>query len=564
MLDNTKVQVGIVITTILIMSFLSYYKTVKYTGIQDFYTQGLKVTTVSDINKIKNILNARIDFIHNNSSFLKPIKQSLLDNAKEVINDPNFNINQIPALLEWIPGNTIGFPTILPASTPDNMIPLQLEYGRTGWYWLYGTFPETKDAFLMCFTRVEMLPPDERSRLGYQVGETTLYQLTVGISHQGKNYYSDYITFPATFTMTDQYNFSFVSTDDNIMFANNFCNSIFAIKKLGFTRLQDNLKFTVNNFTSSAYHNKDMYFNLVDGCEPCGLSNNLYQSYTDLIMTINYNLVDSTNNSTVITNNNGFGWMDHQWGSGDTPSNLTTLLNSVLTGGALHSSLPPYVWINLKIGNNIQYMIYTFLSKTPKKGDQLECAYNLYKGGKVKFWDQNPKAKVNVLETININNVDYPTVYQISVDGNTYTLDTRPYGSNVFIDIQNADHWGTSGDLFDDNLNPIGTGFTEAQRFENEKVYTEKLLQQSNAKNIDLDNYLSLRYNNLKYFSLSMFILLFILVILLLVISFRHVRKANTIYATILFVIGIIVAFSILSSLYQTRFYNGPVKSRNK
>ena len=133
--------------------------------------------------------------------------------------------------------------------------------------------------------------------------------------------------------------------------------------------------------------------------------------------------------------------------------------------GRQYNGLPPYIWLNIRLSDNVQYMIFSIFENPPKKGDTVQCSMNKYEPSIITFFDKNQKVNVKVVDTFNSQGIEYPTVYEVSIDDTIYTLDSRPYGETFFVDALNTNHWGGSCDVMVNNKQ-VGTGFLEAQRFD--------------------------------------------------------------------------------------------------
>ena len=446
-------------TILIVYSILSFVLTYKsdtsYTLMDESYNKGSVLST--NIKDYKTLFDKKIEYIRNNRGLFTPANESLLQQMENKINS---HIDLPGAFITTltIPGNLIGYKPITAYDDTTKMVCFQLEQGCTGWYWLYGTFPQTKDCFLFELTRVDLLPTPLRESLGYQLGDTTIYALTLGIGN-GKEYYYGNVYFEGVFTIENNLNFSIVSKDNMFQFHHRLNKIEVSCKDMVLTNNKNgkNLKYT---FSAQTQNNSNMYFNQENGCFPCDISNNSYQSYTNLYVNMSYSNQNETKNVT-----NGVGWMDHEWGSGQIPNIMNRCILTILNKGRQYNGLPPYIWLNIRLSDNVQYMIFSIFENPPKKGDTVQCSMNKYEPSIITFFDKNQKVNVKVVDTFNSQGIEYPTVYEVSIDDTIYTLDSRPYGETFFVDALNTNHWGGSCDVMVNNKQ-VGTGFLEAQRFD--------------------------------------------------------------------------------------------------
>lgn len=429
-----------------------------YDEMDESYDNGNKMVT--NIKDYKDLFNKKIEYIKNNRNIMNPANDSIIETIKNRINKDDINLASAFITTLLIPGNTIGYTPVTPYDNTSKKICFQLEQGATGWYWLYGTFPDTKDSFLYELTRVDILSTELRKKLGYKLGETTIYAVTLGIGN-GKDYYYGNVYFEGVFTILNNMNFSIVSKDGNFSFSHSLENITIYCKNMPLINNKNKDDVILYNFSCQSINNFNMFFNQMNGCYPCEFSNNSYQSYTNLYIDMNY----TTDRGVSKTVKNGSGWMDHEWGSGGISSIFYRSLITILNKGRLYKGLPPYIWLNIRLSDNLQYMIFSMFENVPKKGDVLDCNINEYRPSGIAFFSNHPKIKVKVLETIDYDGISYPTVYQVTIDGNNYILDSTKYGQTIFIDSLNTNHWGGSCDVYlNDKI--VGTGFLEAQRFD--------------------------------------------------------------------------------------------------
>lgn len=518
---------SIVILIIFIIIFVVLYRnpSVSYNLMDKNYDKGVVLTT--NIKDYKNLFNQKINYVKQNSNtLLDPIDENILNLIGDKFKTSQNDIISAFVSTLMIPGNTIGYTPMTPFNDTSKKICFQLEQGSIGWYWLYGTFPKTKDCFLYMLTRVDLLPTELRQKLGYKLGETTVYCVTLGIGN-GESYYYGNVYFEGSLIIKDNLNFSIISKDKNFSFTHSLDKMYVSCKNIILTNNNDENDKLSYNFISEIYNYYNMSLNQEDGCYPCEYINNSYQSYTNLYTNISYN----NSKGLVKQLYDGYGWMDHEWGDGSIKNIFYKLSLPMLRKGKLYVGLPPYIWLNIRLSDNLQYMIFSFFDNPPKKGDSVQSFINIYKPSGVSFSNNNPKVTVKVLDTTQYKGVEYPTIYQVIIEGNTYILDSTKYGKTIFRDDTNNNHWGGSCDVLKDDI-IVGTGFMEAQRFDSSIIYLKDTFS---LLGFDESSDLSDKYNNSTYtsqliFGYSLFLLF---IILLIILVYRLVKYIiNYIYST--------------------------------
>lgn len=508
--------------------YITYKPITTYHLMDESYDNGNVMIT--NIKNYKELIHQKVKYIKKNKTIFDNVNNELVDAMMDKVNNQtNFDITKLIINCTTIPGSTVGYYSSVPYEDTLKKVCFQLEQGDVGWYWLYGTFPDTKDCFLYQLTRFDLLPTDIRKKLGYKLGETTVYCVTLGIGN-GIDYYYGNVYFEGIFTIKNNLQFSIVSKDYNLMFSHDYNGMMIQCKDMILTnnKTNENIRYT---FNATTQNNNEMFFNQYHGCYPCEI-NNSYQSYTNLYINANY-----FNEKGLIKNlENGFGWMDHQWAG----SNMTTILYkcilSILDNGKDSSGLPPYIWLNIRLSDNSQYMIFNF-TKTVKKGDTIKCNINTYKPSKITFFKDQSLVNVIIKETILFENIEYPIIYEVHIDDHVYVLDSRVYGNTIFRDLNNTWHWGGSCDVYENNK-IVGMGFLEAQKLNG---YVESLNDTVEligfTKN---ENFGSVFYNKRYYTKLfiSYVILLFMLLLICLIFYniFKFDKKLNILLYSILFI----------------------------
>jgi hypothetical protein len=335
-----------------------------------------------------------------------------------------------------------------------------------GWFWFYGTIkPPTKTSSGICYfislTRTELGNPTIRKEMGLKIGQTTTYSIGIGFSVNGKWHYTDkYNTIKGRYQSLERGTFKF----DSIVEPGHPRLNIDA-SKIGLI----DMKGSFNGYDVHAiqYSSQLPYFNNKNGCSPClGGQGTLYWSWTAMKCDIDI----STGGKIIATGKGGDAWIDVQWGGGNYSRNIMAqfLNNSKRVTSSAGADLGKYIWVNLHLPNNEQYMIYQFLDDNQAKNEDevINCFYNVYTGSKLEpKWMKN--LNITIKKYADVKGVNYPSVYEIHLpNGKNVTLDSRSFGHTVMPEIGNSTHWNGSGLIYDDNGNIIGTGFLEASQFD--------------------------------------------------------------------------------------------------
>ena len=232
---NIKLLIIIYITLYLLLT----YKSIKsYNLMDNSYNNGNIMTT--NIKDYKKLFQQKVNYIKKNKSVLNPADDNLVNIIKNKIElQTNLDISSLIMTTVIIPGGTTGYNPMIPYNDTSKKICFQLEQGNIGWYWLYGTFPNTKDCFLYQLTRIDLLPTDIREKLGYKLGETTVYCITLGIGN-GIDYYYGNVYFEGVFTIINNIKFSIVSKDNQFVFSHDYNNILIQCNNILLTNNKTN------------------------------------------------------------------------------------------------------------------------------------------------------------------------------------------------------------------------------------------------------------------------------------------------------------------------------------
>lgn len=475
---------------ILLISFIVII-TQQYKGSSIFPSNvSLTAQSVPTLDDMKNMLQQRLNYIQSRSSLLTPVNPAMFAKVKELIS--NASINNIPTLMELLPGNRLGFLPLSPLPGPDKAVLFKFEQGRIGWYFGYLTFADQNSSFFWQLNRVELLPRSEREKY-YALGESTIYNIAVGVSINGQFYRNSYYTAPGTYTIHNDVTFEFTTADGLFKMSHlqqpdgsyamtvSFNQIMTALDSGSGPSLGQMLgSFAITTIQPIAPDGKNY-------CQPCLWGDGtLYGSYTDLHGSGTIQVRSDTSQPLSYSFSNGIGWMDHQWGGSEASSVFGKLAYNALKKGQIMNQLPRYLWLNLHLQDK-QYMVFAFPKDVPEQGKAFSAIYNKYTAGGQKFMQSG--ANVVSRTTKVFNGATYTTSWIITIEGELYLLDGSTFGTSAVTDINGADHWVGSARLSDGNGNIVGTGFMEEARFMDDTTFINNLWKQAGWTGGDMSSF---------------------------------------------------------------------------
>jgi CrtC N-terminal lipocalin domain len=477
----------------------------------------LTAQSVQSLDDMKSMLQQRLNYIESRRSFLTPVNSAMLSKVKDLISTAT--IDNIPTIMELLPGNRLGFLPLAPLPGPDKAVLFKFEQGRIGWYFGYLTFADQNSSFFWQVNRVELLPRSERQKY-YSLGQSTIYNIAVGVSVNGQFYRSEYYTAPGTYTIHNDVTFEFSTADGSFKMAHlqqadgsyamaiSFNQPMTALDSgEGPASAQIEGSFTITTSQPIAPDGKNY-------CQPCLWGDGtLYGSYTDLHGegTIQF----GTDSSSLKNLSGGIGWMDHQWGGSEPSSIFGKLAYNALKGGQILNQLPRYLWLNLHLSDR-QYMIFAFPKEVPVQGKAFSVTFNKYTTDGQKFMQSGANVVSN--STVMFNGVSYTTSWLITIEGQLYLLDGRSFGTSAVTDINGVDHWVGSARISDENGNIVGTGFMEEARFMDDNTFLNTLWKRAGWTGGDMEAFTNSTRDTFSFVGsfisvLVLFILVFVFII---------------------------------------------------
>lgn len=474
----------IVLTIILVIILFLLFKTPKlnYPLLPKKYT-----SKTTDFPTIKKIVQERIKNIKNKSGLLSPYNSNNMKACENAIDKSN-NYSDLVSVFRLIPNHSIDTYPIYPIKDINDTITFQFEQGVLGWYWGYAVYPQNSDnnfgTVMYYVLRNDLGTPDLRSKYNLSIGSTTIYTISIGVGiGNGKWYFCpEPIICGGTYEV-DNNNFTLTCKTDKL--TNFILINTDSKLTLNFSYQDNLLNFGTN--TTFTKTNKPR-FNAPNGCAPCisGVGS-LYWSYTQLNSSSTIN-IDNKN----YTFNNGDGWLDHQWGRSQLPFKLVDKLGfNIINMFNSTGKLGRYVWINLHLPDNVQYMVFCFPNdkKEVEIGDKYISKYNVYTKNDSKLLQ---KGNITFDYITIYDSVKFPTkltitVYDIDNKEHIYKIDTSKYGNCVTIDGSGNPHW-SGGAVLTENGNEKGTAFLELNQFEDKQKYLDNSLKLANISSDDYTN----------------------------------------------------------------------------
>ena len=158
--------------------------------------------TTAPLPDLVKIISAQISNIEENSSIFIPFNQEKMNLFKQKLKNSKLSLEHLLVLSNLMPNSNMGYDSITSLSNPVDTTCLQLSKGKIGWYWTYGTDYSTdyrtKNSFMFYIIRVDLAPKQILKKLGYSLGQGTLYFVSAGVGINNNWDYSKYTVVRAT------------------------------------------------------------------------------------------------------------------------------------------------------------------------------------------------------------------------------------------------------------------------------------------------------------------------------------------------------------------------------
>ncbi len=503
---------------ILALFYFSYLKR-KYRKISISYPY--KVESLP-LNELSKYLKKRIQYVVDNSSDLDPYNKKQFNIVAQSILDNSNNLEATVLNTILLPNADLGNIPITPLlKDPIQTTNFQFGQGMTGWYFLYNTFVQGDIVANVFFylMRLETIPDVLREKLNLNPGESTYYNIVGGVGINGKWYYSPYKICRGKYEAFTETTFNFEALDIPgwMCEMSSLTNGTFDI----------NMSWNNITFRSNMRAIRPPFYNHPKGCTPCiEGAGSLYWSYTQMETSALIQIPDKIEGLYYDYGyhfSNGTGWIDRQWVNQYLTGRLGKIfVNIVDSINNKPRGLGRYLWYNLHVSKNLQYMATAFPKDDLKKGDIIDALFNRYS----EDVEYGINGKITILEIVNIDGTIFPTIIHFNLfNGEEYVLNSRPFGNNVTIDGSNNFHWTGSALLYKDNK-LIGTGFCEANQLQDFKEYTLNIFKKANISKNYVDVF---KTKNLKFRQVWLDVVLLAILLLLITLILYHLYKGITI-----------------------------------
>ena len=465
------VTIALVLMIIIATWLLLRQNNMPYQGVQLPHT-----AKTARFEVVRKVARCKLELVKSRSGVLQPYNATVMDACDKALRNAN-TWGELATAFLLMPNNSIGTYPLQPIKNLNETILFQFEQGTAGWYWGYATYSEANIMYYI--VRIDVGTPEIRARYNLPIGATTIYSLSVGVG-RGKDtwQYSPFIMVPGTYEMYNDTEFRFTAEweEGQLTFSGSpgRFDLEFSIDKSQNNKTPFSASLAINQPTPTRPS-----MNGKDGCAPCvSGSGTLYWSYTQLDASSAVITIDGDKT----THSNGDAWLDRQWLRGNDPrmplirliTNISQLSHSV--GG-----LGRYMWINLHVDTDVQYMIVAFPNESIsiKKGQEYSTQTRMYSaklGNSVKG-----DGTLKIEEITNIQGINFPSIVTVSVESfghkkHEYTVDTTPYGKCVTIDLTGNLHWSGSASLTSKGKTR-GTAFVELNHFQDDSKYVSTTME---------------------------------------------------------------------------------------
>ena len=507
---------AVVIIALIILWLYLRYKPTKVDLIPPYSTTSLTLSELS------NYLTQRLEFIKDNSRKLSPYDEVKFDMMSKTLLDSAASgyLDGVVLSSTLLPNSSMGNIPIEPSfKDPLELTTFQYGQGYAGWYFLYGTFINgTKDSlnvanYFFYLLRSEIIPDDLRKTLNLKPGQGTYYNIVGGVGINGQWSYSPFMVCRATYNVMTETTFSFEALDLpegwECSFGSQYTGN-FNLNMKWPSNTHDEITHPQSTgFTTTLQSIRPPFYDNPRGCMPClSGAGTLYFSFTEMVTDATLTLPNKAPESF----KNGTGWIDRQWLNTSIVGGSLKIVDNILNTFATRSKgLGRYLWYNLHISPNLQYMATCLPTRDVKKGDKLDCTYNRY--GDETVWGIKGHAviedTVDIKDPLTGNPITFPTMVAFYIpsdmsnsDGESintfndsdntsnnvseivYHLDTTPFGNNLTVDFTNNIHWTGSALLWSDSNGQkgslIGTGFAEANQLQDVDTYDLNIMSKIN------------------------------------------------------------------------------------
>ena len=416
--------------------------------------------STNTIPQLKDVYKNYLDMVSGKGTWLSPILPSEITRQRNLA-DKIQNLQQLTTVAtvpSWF--TATGFKGVHPLTGPaQSHLKMDFESAPVGWISIYG---QTKTYRLTLGIFRTTLSPSKDS-------STSIMTFLGGIGYK-ENGNEIWKPFQISFSGADGY---FTQTDTSI--AVNISPDNYCIIDLTKTPVIQ-CRITVDNTPTSANPNpKPTIFNITGnpaekavyngkgGCVPIcfGGAGTNYISFTNVKLTIN--------------NEEGLGWLDHQWLSAGVPNSfIDQFIFGLMTKGKQKMG-PKWIWLALQKTDDLQttteqYAGSIVIDDTIKKGQTVPTSFVYYKNGTVV--DYSMPGSVKVLDMVS----GYPVVLELTIGDDKFNINPIGNAVNEVILNNGTQNWEGPAQVTQ-NGKPWGVGFLEVNNMKPGNTAIEDVLK---------------------------------------------------------------------------------------
>jgi hypothetical protein len=187
------------------------------------------------------------------------------------------------------------------------------------------------------------------------------------------------------------------------------------------------------------------------------------------------NYISFTNVKLTINNEEGLGWLDHQWLSAGVPNSfIEQFIFGLITKGKQKTG-PKWIWMALQKTDDLQttteqYQGTVVIDGTIKKGQTIPASFIYYKNGTVV--DYAISGSVKVLDMVS----GYPVVLELTIGDDKFNINPIGNAVNEVILNNGTQNWEGPAQVTQ-NGKPWGVGFLEVNNMKPGNTAIEDVLK---------------------------------------------------------------------------------------
>jgi hypothetical protein len=424
-------------------------------------------------DELRRLIPEKLKYIKENSTFLEPYNKETFDFIESKVQ--SVGDEQLPLLLYSVPNTELGYYRIDPIQgTPEQLTSFQFEQGALGWFWIYGTFIDSAGntaSYMYYLIRMDSFSPDLRKKLGIPLANASYYFISAGVGRDNNWRFTPYKVCRGEYVIESDSVFSFKALD--LPEGWDYALAMNGVGNFKLTTAWKDTTNKTNGFDVNLIQKREPLLDNPQGCSPCaGGAGTLYFSYTQMGTDGELTVDDSSSQYT-----GGTGWVDREWLNNRVSSvYLSLIANTTALFKDDPRGLGKYVWLNLHLGDTLQYMASGLFKPDEKiyKGMKFNPIANRYGPGTPQY---KVPATAEILETVVKAGIEFPQKIKIELPDGTYILDVSKFDNSLSIDVTNNIHWNSSSIVYDMEGKMVGTGFQECNQFADNETYQTNMLK---------------------------------------------------------------------------------------